>query len=322
MGQLHEISIPSPDGTAMRAWSVLPAKPVALLQIVHGMMEHSGRYLEFAGWLADHGIAVYLNDHRGHGKNLEYLPGQVRKGDHIHGHFADRDGWPKSVETLHDLMLLAKHDHPGLPFFILGHSMGSLMVQSFLRKHSHEIDGAILSGPLRQPGLLLRSGIALGNILRRFYGSHHRSKLLVRLGYGSYPRYFRPKRTDFDWLSTDRNVVDEYVADPLCGFPLTTAFYADLFRGLKENSASAPVRKDLPLLIFAGGKDPAGHFGKDPVEVARLYRKAGLESVDLHIWPDGRHEMLNETNKEDLWEFVLNWIGLVRSSQFAVNDKR
>jgi alpha-beta hydrolase superfamily lysophospholipase len=307
MGRFHEFNIPSVDGADINAWSITPDKPVAVMLLVHGMMEHSGRYREFAKWLAGKGIAVYMNDHRGHGRNLVSSPGDQAARPALFGHFADRDGWLKSVETLHDLLLLAKQNHPDLPVFILGHSMGSLLVQSFLRRYSHEVDGAILSGPLRQPGLLLLSGIGLVKVLWKLYGPHHRSKLMIQLGYGSYSKYFKPKRTGFDWLCSDPKVVDDYVADPLCGFPLTTAFYADLFRGLRENSAPAPIRKDLPLLIFAGGKDPAGHFGRDPVAVAGLCRNAGLSKVDLHIWPDGRHEMLNETNKVEVWEYLLSW---------------
>ena len=268
----------------INAYSWQPEKPVAALQIVHGMMEHSARYEAFASYLAGKGIAVYMNDHRGHGKNLQYIPGQEVQGKEIYGHFTDHDGWAKSVETLHFLTGIIKKNHPGIPLFILGHSMGSVLARSYLNKYSREIDGAILSGTILQPPLMLHAGILLVDILRLLHGPRYRSKLLISLGYGSYSKYFKPKRTDFDWLTSDTAIVDEYVADPLCGFPCTTAFYSDFFSGIRDSDRRknlANVRTNLPLLIFSGKYDPTGHFGKDPEKIAGTYRKMGLKDPHL-----------------------------------------
>lgn len=290
--------------------SIVPVSPKAVMQIIHGMMEHSGRYLEFANWLADLGIAVYLSDHYGHGKNLEYIPGQVTKGNQVHGHFADKDGWKNSLEALHEFNLDIRENHPGLPVFMLGHSMGSVMLQSYMQKFNEDVAGFILSGTMSQPKILINAGILLADSLKAIYGPHYRSRLLISLGYGSYSRYFKPKRTDFDWLCSDPAVVDAYVADPFCGFPSTAALYCDFFRGIRENIHPVPSESSAKgsLLIIGGENDPAGRFGKDPKRFAELYRKAGYEKVDLKLWPDGRHEMLNEVNKKEVWEYIYSWI--------------
>jgi alpha-beta hydrolase superfamily lysophospholipase len=308
MTRITEFTIGQNEKERFYAVSVVPDHPVAVLQTVHGMMEHSGRYMEFATWMAEQGIAVYLNDHRGHGKNLQYIPGARPKGEDIHGHLGRRNGWGNSVETLADLTEKINQDHPGLPVFILGHSMGSVMVQSYLRRYADRVSGAILSGPTLQPKPALHAGIMLADLLRVLYGCQYRSYLLKNLSYGSYSKYFKPRRTDFDWLCTDKAVVDAYVRDPMCGFPCTTAFYSDFFRGIRENLPPYINTENLPLLILAGGKDPTGHFGKDPEALGNLYRKAGCAEVGIKIWPEGRHEMLNETNKPEVWEFILSWI--------------
>ncbi len=295
-------------GIDVHAWSFIPDKPVASLQLVHGMMEHSGRYLEFARWLAGKGVSVYMNDHPGHGKNLRYTPGEPVMGEMIHGHFADRDGWGKLLDITVNLTKRIKEEYPGLPVFILGHSMGSVLVQSYLRNLADRLDGAILSGPLLQPRPLLQAGILLVAFLKLVHGPRFRSDLLKNLGYGSYSKFFKPVRTEFDWLCSDEVVVDKYVDDPLCGFPCTNAFYADFFRGLRENLSGFVTQKNVPLLIFAGKQDPTGHFGRDPVKMSEFYKRCGFNDVVLRIWPNGRHEMLNEINKTEVWQFVLDWI--------------
>jgi alpha-beta hydrolase superfamily lysophospholipase len=307
MSDFREFTIKVQDAE-IACWSVTPSQPGCILQVVHGMMEHSGRYVEFARWMSGKGIGVYINDHPGHGKNLNYIPGERHVGDDIHGHFGDRNGWKKCLDILHSMTLRIHEENPGIPVFILGHSMGSVLVQSYLRRFSRDVSGAILSGPFQQPGLLLNSGIALVDILSLLRGRRHRSRLLKDLGYGSYSKYFKPKRTEFDWLCSDPGVVDEYVNDPYCGFPCTIAFYSDFFRGIRENVSPAGIDPKLPMLIFAGKNDPTGHFGKDPEKIADYYRLNGVKSVDMQIWPDGRHEMLNETNKAEVWEYIRIWI--------------
>ena len=304
-----EFKISDIDGIRVKTTSLVPASPLAVLQVVHGMMEHSERYLEFAKWLASQGIAVYLSDHFGHGKNLEYTPGQAVKGSQIHGHLADKDGWKKSIAVLYDLNQIIQKNHPGLPVIMFGHSMGSVMVQTYMQHFGKEVNGFILSGTMSQHRIMINAGVMLADILRSFYGPHHRSGLLTKLGYGSYSKYFKPKRTDFDWLCSDQAVVDAYVNDPFCGFPCTTAFYSDFFRGIRENITQPEVKigGNSSILIIGGEKDPAGHFGKDPKRFARMYRKAGFSQVELKLWPEGRHEMLNEVNKEEVWEVIRSW---------------
>ena len=300
MNQFHLISS---DNIQVAAYSWLPKeKPVAVMQIVHGMQEHAGRYDKFARWLNERGIAVYAEDHIGHGKTAE--------NEKELSHFPRKDDWQRQVELLHELTLVIKSEHPGLPVIILGHSMGSVLLQTYMIRYGYEADGYILSGAIRQTLFMANAGILLVKVLSFLFGSEDRSKLIVRMGYGQYNKRFMPMRTKCDWLCRDEMIVDEYLASPLCGKRLTNMFYYNFFQGFRiiaqpKNLAKIPSGK--PVLIIAGQEDAAGFFGKAPLKIKELLTRYAKASIELKLFAGARHEVLNETNKEEVYNEIILW---------------
>lgn len=302
---MNSFSIANLDGIKVQTYSWLPdKKTVAALQIAHGMQEHAKRYDHFARWMNQQGVAVYANDHIGHGAS-------VRSMEDI-SHFPRQDDWQRSVDLLHRLSEKIKRDHPGIPMIILGHSMGSVLVQSYMIRYGEEADGYILSGAIRQSCFMASIGVIIVQGLTALYGLKDRSHLIISLGYGQYNKHFRPNRTGCDWLSSDNKTVDEYINSPLCGVPLTNSFYLNFFNGFRHIASLRNLKKipkGKPVMIIAGKSDPAGFFGKAPVKISQLLTKYAKAKVDLKLYPDCRHEILNEINKEEVYQDVLTWIG-------------
>ncbi len=196
-------------------------KPVAALQIVHGMAEHAWHYNDFASFLVENNIAVYANDHRGHGLTA----GTFEET----GYFADKNGWEIATDNVHQLTEIIKTENQGIPLFMIGHSMGSLLARNYISKYPNEINGLILSGTSYNPTFLLASGKAIASIQKQFSGRKHRSRLLDILSFGKFNQSFKPNRTKFDWLNRDPEQVDKYVNNDYCGFICTSQFYLDIF---------------------------------------------------------------------------------------------
>jgi alpha-beta hydrolase superfamily lysophospholipase len=292
----------------IQAYSWTVAKPLAIVQITHGMMEHSGRCGQFAQWLNEHQVAVYASDHIGHGLS-------VKKPSEL-GHFPKKNDWHRSVDILHHLTLKIRTDHPGVPVFLLGHSMGSVVTQTYMINYGRQVDGYILSGPVRQTRIMASTGHLISVVLSLFFGPSNRSKLLIFLGYGQYNKRIKPCRTAFDWISSVNGIVDEYISSPLCGFPCSNRFYLNFFHGFKFISKLKNLKQvspGMPVCIFAGRMDPAGKFGKDPKKINYLLSKFARAKVHMKLYPKGRHEMLNEKNREEVYIDLLEWIkGVVR----------
>jgi alpha-beta hydrolase superfamily lysophospholipase len=274
-----------------------------VLQIAHGMQEYALRYAHFAKWLNDRGIAVYANDHIGHGSSIASM-------EEI-SDFPRKDDWQRSVDFLHLLTKKIRTDHPGIPVVLLGHSMGSVLVQSYMIRYGSAADAYILSGAIRQPMLMAGIGGFLANILSAINGAHDRSRLLISLGYGKYNKHFRPNRTACDWLCRDNAIVDGYIKSPLCGIPLTNSFYRNLFYGFRfiacrRNLMQIPAGKQV--LIIAGKSDPSGFFGKAPLKISQLLTKFAKAKVEVKLYPECRHEILNEINREEVYMDLLAWI--------------
>lgn len=296
----------TPDGLDIHAFKWLPDEDRdvrAVVQIAHGMAEHAARYEGFAGRLCDAGFAVYANDHRGHGRTAGSLANV--------GYFADRNGWRLVVDDLGQLMGLAKDNHPGRPVFLLGHSMGSVLVRAFTFDHGDEIRGAILSGTVGDPGFLGKIGLVAAKLISKFKGRRYPSPLLTKLSFQEFNKPFKPNRTEFDWLSRDEAEVDKYVADPFCGGVFSAGFWVDFLGGL--NTLLDPKRvnripKDLPILLFSGDQDPCGNNTIGVKQVCDSYVKAGLTDVTCKFYEGGRHEMLNEVNREEVYADVIAWM--------------
>lgn len=281
-----------------------PAKdPKAIVIITHGMAEHARRYDHFAEFLNSHSFIVYAHDQRGHGETA----GKTQKI----GFISNKNGWEKITLDLKEMVDIAKKENPGLPVFLLGHSMGSLVVRTFLIRFSEEIQGVILSGTAGSAGFLAVLGNILTSIIMIFKKKSSPSPLMDTLVFGSFNKEFEPKRTKFDWLSRDEKVVDDYVADPLCGTIFSLKFFKDLANGVEYVNKSKyieNIRKDISIYSFAGDKDPVGKNGKQVTEVYDMYKKAGIKDIELKLYPEARHETLNEINKEEVYSDIINWI--------------
>jgi alpha-beta hydrolase superfamily lysophospholipase len=292
-----------PDGYQMPVYGWLPGGEIkAIVLVAHGMAEYALRYQRFANFLNEQGIGVYANDHRGHGSyaakdNLLGIPG---------------DDWVnKQIEDLHGLQKQLRRSHTGKKFFLMGHSMGSFFAQRYAELYSATIDGLILSGTNGQKDPLLPFGIGLSGILTKAFGPSHKSKLINKLIFGKFNAGFKPARTPFDWLSRDIAEVDKYIADPLCGFIASVQMVNYLFRSLGETFDKKQldrIRKDLPVYAFAGDKDPVGMQGKGFMTLIKNWKAAGINSIEYKLYKDGRHEMLNDINRNEVTADCLRWL--------------
>ena len=280
-----------------RLWA--PEAPKAVLMIAHGMAEHSARYDEFATWLAGQDWAVCMNDHAGHGRSAI-----------VKGHFADENGWEYVLGDLHALLGEVSAMYQGLPLFLMGHSMGTFMASSDVARWGESLTAAIFCGTMGENPAL---GFArlLANLQIKFRGPKSRGRLIDKLSTGSYYKKIRNPVNKSAWLSTDEANCVAYEADPDCGFEFTAAGYRDLFTGLAEvNGPAWPGRvpKNLPVFVVAGGEDPVGSYGKGPTQVAEKLRAAGVRDVTLKLYPGKRHELLNETNKAEVYADLRDWL--------------
>ncbi|MCU1536812.1 MAG: alpha/beta hydrolase fold protein [Humibacillus sp.] len=299
--QSSTFTLSTPDGTDLFVNRWLPdGDPKAIVQIAHGLAEHSTRYTRFARRLTDHGYAVYGSDHRGHGQTSS-----------TRGSFADRDGWQTVIDDLHTVTARARHEQHGLPVFLLGHSMGSFISRGYAAQYGSELAGLVLSGTAGGAGAIGRVGVFLAATQARFRGHTHTSGLMNKLSFGQYNAAFKPTRTDFDWLSRDPAEVDAYINDPDCGFVFSAGGFADLLRGLatvNDERVVDLIPKDLPVHLASGDKDPVGSNGKGVEQVAAQLRRVGVRDVTLKLWPEARHEILNETNRDEVEAEILEWL--------------
>ena len=282
----------------VRHW-LIEKSPRAIVQIAHGLAEHSARYARLAGALNAAGYDVYASDHRGHGPGCE--PADL-------GHFGDRDGWAKAVADLWTLNRRIAADAPGAPIVLLGHSMGSLLARQFAAAHSDALAGLVLSGSSGKPPAIATVGRALARAERLRLGRRGKSGLLNAMMFGDFNKPFRPARTPLDWLSRDGAEVDAYLADPLCGFPFTTQLAVDLLDGLAFVSSPkslATVRKDLPIYVMSGERDPVG--ANIQSLIADL-KAAGFVRMASRIYPEARHEIFNEKNREAVTRDLVTWL--------------
>ena len=272
-----------------------------VVHIAHGMAEHAARYARLAEALVAAGYAVYANDHRGHGKTA----GPDELG------FLGAGGFRRAVQDLEQLIVLEKSESPGLPVFLFGHSMGSFLVQAFMIDAGTAIRGAVLSGSSGKPNLLASAGRLVARIERLRLGPRGKSRLLTSLSFDAFNKAFKPNRTGFDWLSRDEAEVDKYIADPLCGFPVSTQLWVDLLDAtadLARPERQASVPRDLPVYIFAGSEDPVGEKTTSLDQLIGAYRQAGVKDVTHKFYPGARHEAVNETNRDEVTRDLVTWL--------------
>ena len=277
-------------------------QPRAIVQIVHGIAEHIGRYDEFARFLTEHGFLVAAEDHMGHGGSVS--------DDTVQGYF--HGGWDAAVADVYALTKRVRAEYPDVPYFILGHSMGSFLTRTYLFRYPDAgLRGALISGTGWQNPLMLSVGLAICRREAKKLGEENSSPLIQKLIFGTYNKQFPDARTENDWICSVPEVVDAYEADPMCGFKPSIGLAREMLLGIrmiqqKENLAKMP--KELPVLFFAGAHDPVGASGKGVLRSEAEFKKAGMRDVSCRIYPDGRHEMLNESNKLEVFDDVLRWM--------------
>ena len=276
--------------------------PVCVVQIAHGIAEHIERYRDFMSFLAENGIVAVGNDHLGHGKSI------LEKDDQ--GFFAEENGWKYVVDDMAGLRNIVRKEYPDLPYVMFGHSMGSFLTRTYLIRFPDKYDGAIISGTGHQPAPVAFAGYALANAACRS-GPRKLGNTLSKVAFGSYCKQIKEPRTFYDWLSRDNAVVDKYIADPLCGFTPTNGLFRDMMGGIRfitDQKNIDKMNRDKPVYFMSGAEDPVGEYGKGVEKAYDAFCKAGLKNVTCRIYPDGRHEMLNELNKADVYNDILTWL--------------
>ena len=303
--EICSFTLPSKlDGTTLVGKVYTPvvrANAKAIFQIAHGMAEHIERYDEFCSFLASNGYAVFIHDHAGHGKSAP--------NDDELGFFGEENGWKTLVEDCRSVNQFALNEFPGRPVIFFGHSMGSFIARAYTRLYSANLSGVIYCGT---SGANPAAGVAIGlaDAIARSKGSHYRSEFINTLAFGAYNKKIKPARTDFDWLTKDKDIVDKYVADPYCGFLFTACGYRDLFSVLKSVSGKQwyqVIPKRLPVFLIAGECDPVGEYGKGVRQVYRDLKKTGHTDVSIKLYAGDRHEILNELDRQTVMEDIVKW---------------
>lgn len=274
-----------------------------VVQIIHGIAEHIERYDDFMAFLAENGFVVVGTDHLGHGKSIE-KPEQK-------GFFAAENGWDYVVRDEEILRKAMKKTYPGVPFILFGHSMGSFMARTHLIRYPGAFDAAIISGTGNQGAALVNGGHFMGSLVTAFKGAHHYSNFLNNLAFGSYNKNYANARTEFDWLTRNEEAVDKYMADPLCGFIPTCSLFRDMMTGVKfitNVKNLEAMDKDMPVYFMSGDMDPVGECGKGVQRAYDNFKKVGMKDVTMKLYKDGRHEMLNEINNNEVYGDILAWI--------------
>lgn len=279
------VDFPSEGGVTIAAYRWDPdGEPRAIVQLAHGMGEYALRYAPLAERLAAEGYVVYAPDHRGHGDTASSPEAYGVLGE---------TGWADLVDDVGRMSALATDAHPGLPLALVAHSMGSFAAQQYLLDHSGDVSAVVLSGTaaidLLEPGMDLEQPMDLS----------------------AFNAPFQPQRTDFDWLSRDEAQVDAYIADPRCGFGLDVAGGKAMFaaaRRVADPARVAAMRRDLPVYVVVGSMDPVNGWLALVNELVRRYEDAGLEDVTLVVYPDARHEVFNETNREEVVAGLVAWL--------------
>ncbi|MDX5299465.1 MAG: alpha/beta hydrolase [Gammaproteobacteria bacterium] len=304
---LRTFTLSRPDGHRIFVYEWAPVtegQPRGVLHICHGMGEHAQRYQRLARALNAAGWVVFAHDHRGHGRSID--------GGYP-GHYADQDGWAKVTSDVDAVITHIQRQHPHLPLVLLGHSMGSFIVQGYLMRHPapSNLHGLVLSATNRDAPLRLH---ALGAVLqfeRWRRGARGISPIIRGLTFETFAKSVKEARSSFDWLSKDPVEVRKYVNDRLCGFDCTVQLWEDLRQGLLEIHPLSSLRRlpaQLPMLFIAGERDPVGHFGQGPRALAKAYRKAGQSNITLNLYPDVRHEPFNEAEREQITRDLLGWL--------------
>ena len=305
MPAFKDTYIPSSDGKSqIRVRICTPDGDVrGVVQIAHGIAEHVERYDDFMTFLASNGFAVAANDHLGHGKSVSDPTAR--------GAFCEEDGWFKVVEdmaSVHDLMV---KEYSNVPYINFGHSMGSFLTRTYIIKYPQNYDLVILSGTGNQSSALINAGHLIADLTVKTKGYYSDGTTLNNVAFGSYCKKIENPRTAYDWLSVNAENVDRYIKDEMCGFVCAAGLYRDMMSGLKfitKKSNLEKMDKTKPVYFMSGEDDPVGDYGKGVEKAYKNFCGVGCQDVTIRLYPNGRHEMLNEDNREQVYNDILTWI--------------
>lgn len=303
----EEFYYDSRDGVSkLHAVRYVPDHPEdirAVLQIVHGMAEYFTRYEEFAEYMTSKGFVVTGEDHMGHGKSI----GKTGKC----GYFCENDPATVLVRDVHRLKRSTQELYPDVPYIIMGHSMGSFITRNYLIRYGSGVDGAVIMGTGMVPAGLLRVSKIMAMLQKVFLGSEHVSKSIDKMAFGNYNAKIENPKTAFDWLTRDAKRVKKYIEDPLCGFTFTVNGFATLFEliyRLYDVEGLNKMPKQLPIFMVSGDADPVGDYGKGVKRAYDSIRAVGVENVGMKLYPGARHELLNELNREEVYDDISRWL--------------
>jgi alpha-beta hydrolase superfamily lysophospholipase len=291
------------DGHQMPMYAWLPiSEPDAVLHIAHGMAEYAERYADIAQMLVQKNIAVYAHDQRGHGNAVTSINelGIVKS-----------NWFYQQIEDIHLAIQFLRKKHSGKKIFLLGHSMGSFICQRYFQIYGKEIDGLILSASNGKQDPLMSAGIAIAWLQIKILGPRYRSKLIDTLSFGKFNAAFNPNRTKYDWLSRSNKEVDKYITDPQCGFICSAQFFYYFFKGIKDAFQKEKIKNmpnSIPVYAFAGDQDPVGLASKGFLTLIENWKEAGVKDLSYNLYKGGRHEMMNETNREEVITDLVSWI--------------
>ena len=298
----ENFKLPSTRGdTELNCYRWIPEGRVrATVQLSHGMIEHILRYSDFAEFLNSNGIAVYGHDHLGHGNTT---PDDL-------GFIAETDGDVAIVDDLFEVTKVVESEHPDIPHILLGHSMGSFVARRYITKYGDHLDGAIIVGTGNQSPMSVRFGLFIANYLCKHKGTHYVSPFLNKVILESNDKRFDEPEMKNRWISRDPESVRRYNEDPFCTFRFTSAGFRDLLTMIRRIESGADfdrIPKGLPIILLSGSDDPIGDFGKGVEKARKALEDAGLRP-EMKLYPGARHEILNETNRQEVYSDILDWI--------------
>ena len=289
--------------TNIRAMKYYPEGSVkAILQIAHGMVEFIDRYEDFAKYLTENGFLVVGNDHLGHGGSVE------SKNDW--GYFGE-NGNQVLIDDMYELTKITKQEYNNVPYFLLGHSMGSFYARQYIVEHSDELNGVIIMGTGLEPLIKLKAAMVLCKLIGLLKGDRYRSKLINDMAFGAFNKQFTPARTKMDWLTKDENIVDWYLNEPRCTFVFSVNAFYNMFKGisrLHDKTLLSKINKDLPVLFVSGKCDPVGANGKEVINSLKTLENVGMKDLSIKLYEDDRHEILNETDRLDVYKDLYDWM--------------
>ena len=306
----EDIYFESRDGVSKLhaiVWSDETKNPIGILQIIHGMAEYIDRYDDFARFMVGKGFVVVGDDHLGHGDSV---------GENgTYGYFCKKDPATVLVRDEHRLKKLMEAKYPGVPYYILGHSMGSFIARNYLNRYGSGIQGMIVMGTGNQSKALLGASKVLVGLTGFFCGEKHVAKFINKLAFGTFNRAIEDVKTNVDWLTKDEAIVDKYIADERCGFAFTVNGFRGLFEliyRLQKPKNLVTIPKKIPVFFVSGEEDPVGDYGEGVIGAKNDLVRAGLENVSMKLYPGDRHEILNETDKDIVYQDIYEWLESIK----------